>query len=479
MLMPQPLLLRLTQFSTAFILCSALCSCGSSHPTSMGGVATARLASWNEPAPHGMVHIPRGHVLLGEAKADSLWGMPAVSRGISVEAFWMDRTEVTNAQYRQFVYYVRDSILRERLADPAYGGDESYKITEDKDGEPTTPHLDWSRPIPSEKRATEEELRALQSIYYTNPVTGEKKLDPTQLYYRYERYDHRAAALWRNQLRQAQGNPQWEKKRPETVLISKDTAYIDTSGKIVRETLTRPLRSEYDFLSTYIVPVLPDETVWVNDFPQSTNAIYTTKYFNHPGYNDYPVVGVTWEQAQAYCAWRTISYKKGLKLPEGQIVEEFRLPTEAEWEYAARMGNSSISYPWGNAEVRSCDGCFVGNFKPGEGDYTADKHLITARVSSYPPNDFGLFDMAGNVAEWTSTTWTPAGLKLINDVNPELSYQADYKDSIDRTLKVIKGGSWKDIARYIRANNRTKAPQNAAHSYIGFRCVRSAVEFSK
>ena len=93
----------------------------------------------------------------------------------------MDRTEVTNAQYRQFVYYVRDSILRERLADPAYGGDESYKITEDKDGEPTTPHLDWSRPIPSENRATEEELRALQSIYYTNPVTGEKKLDPTQL----------------------------------------------------------------------------------------------------------------------------------------------------------------------------------------------------------------------------------------------------------------------------------------------------------
>ena len=479
MLMTHPLLLRLTLFSTAFILCSAVCSCGASHPTSIGGVATARLASWNEPAPHGMVHIPRGHVLLGEAKADSLWGTPAVSRGISVEAFWMDRTEVTNAQYRQFVYYVRDSILRERLADPAYGGDESYKITEDKDGEPTTPHLDWSRPIPSEKRATEEELRALQSIYYTNPVTGEKKLDPTQLYYRYERYDHRAAALWRNQLRQAQGNPQWEKKRPETVLISKDTAYIDASGKIIRETLTRPLRSEYDFLSTYIVPVLPDETVWVNDFPQSTNAIYTTKYFNHPGYNDYPVVGVTWEQAQAYCAWRTISYKKGLKLPEGQIVEEFRLPTEAEWEYAARMGNSSISYPWGNAEVRSCDGCFVGNFKPGDGDYTADKHLITARVSSYPPNDFGLFDMAGNVAEWTSTTWTPAGLKLINDVNPELSYQADYKDSIDRTLKVIKGGSWKDVARYIRANNRTKAPQNAAHSYIGFRCVRSAVEFSK
>ena len=349
--MTKTLVLRLTQFSCSTVLCTALLACGSSGYRSSGGATSAHLASWNEPAPHGMVHIPRGHVLLGEAKADSLWGTPAVSRGISVEAFWMDRTEVTNAQYRQFVYYVRDSIIRERLADPAYGGDESYKITEDKNGDPIPARLDWSRPIPSERRASEEELRALNSVYYTNPVTGEKKLDPTQLYYRYERYDHRAAALWRNQLRHTQGNPRWEKVRPETVLISKDTAYIAPLGKIVRETITRPLRSEYDFLSTYIVPVLPDETVWVNDFPQSTNAIYTTKYFSHPGYNDYPVVGVTWEQAQAYCAWRTITYKQGIKLPDGQIMEEFRLPTEAEWEYAAQMGRSRITTPNGGMEV--------------------------------------------------------------------------------------------------------------------------------
>ena len=143
------------------------------------------------------------------------------------------------------------------------------------------------------------------------------------------------------------------------------------------------------------------------------------------------------------------------------------------------MGNSKIVYPWGTEEVRSCDGCFLGNFKPGDGDYTADRHLITARVSSYPPNDFGLFDMAGNVAEWTSTAWISSGLRLINDVNPELSYPADFKDSRDRTLKVVKGGSWKDIARNVQANNRSQAAQNAAHSYIGFRCVRSAVEFKK
>ena len=118
---------------------------------------------------------------MGEQHPGSLWGDPAHSRGVSVDAFWMDRTEVTNAQYRQFVYYVRDSILRERLADPAYGGDESYKITEDKYGEPIPPRLDWSRPIPSEKRASDEELRALQSLYYTNPITGERKLDPAQI----------------------------------------------------------------------------------------------------------------------------------------------------------------------------------------------------------------------------------------------------------------------------------------------------------
>ena len=473
---------RYTQLQTLLggcLLSLSLLACGASNTSRGGEVTAARLASWDEPAPHGMVHIPRGHIILGSELRDSLWGTPAVSRGISVEAFWMDRTEVTNAQYRQFVYYVRDSIIRERLADPAYGGDESYEITEDKYGEPVAPHLDWSRPIPSEKRASEEELRAIQSVYYTNPVTGERKLDPTQLYYRYERYDHRAAALWRNQLRSAQGNPLWEKERPEEIKISKDTAYIDRSGQIIRETITRPLTSEYDFLNTYIVPVLPDETVWVNDFPNSANATYTAKYFNHPGYDDYPVVGVTWEQAQAYCAWRTAFYKKGLRLPEGQVVEEFRLPTEAEWEYAARMGNSKIVYPWGTEEVRSCDGCFLGNFKPGDGDYTADRHLITARVSSYPPNDFGLFDMAGNVAEWTSTAWISSGLRLINDVNPELSYPADFKDSRDRTLKVVKGGSWKDIARNVQANNRSQAAQNAAHSYIGFRCVRSAVEFKK
>lgn len=458
----------------------AVGSCGASRSHTGGELVGTKLASWNEPAPYGMVKIPRGHIILGQQQADSVWGTPAVSRAISVDAFWMDRHEVTNAQYRQFVYYVRDSIIRERLADPAYGGDESYKITEDKYGEPIKPYLDWNKPIPNEKKATDEELKALNSIYYTNPVTGERRLDPRQMLYRYEMYDHRSAALYRHQIRRPEGNKRWEDNTLiELPLIAKDTAYIDQIGRVIRETITRPLNSEYDFLNTYIVPIYPDESVWVNDFPNSTNDTYTRMYFNHPGYDDYPVVGVSWEQAQAFCAWRTQYYLRGLKLPEGQIVEQFRLPTEAEWEYAARSGQTSLSYPWTSDSLRSEKGCYLGNFKPGEGDYTADKHIITARVSSYSPNEYGLYDMAGNVAEWTSTAWSMSGLKQINDVNPELSYLTAQQDPHSRALKVIKGGSWKDIARYIKANHRTSEYQDRGHSYIGFRCVRTAIDFGK
>lgn len=459
---------------------SLLSACGASRSSVGGEITGVRLASWNEPAPYGMVKIPRGHIVLGRKQADSLWGEPAVSRAISVDAFWMDRNEVTNAQYRQFVHYVRDSIIRERLADPAYAGDETYKITEDKYGEPIKPYLDWSRPIPTEKRATDEELKAINSVYYTNPVTGEKRLDPKQLLYRYEVYDYHAAALYRHQLREPEGNRNWEGSRGnEPVMIAKDTAYIQQSGRVIRETLVRPLSSEYDFLNTYIVPIYPDERVWVNDFPNSLNEIYTRMYFNHPGYDDYPVVGVSWEQAQAFCSWRTMYYLKGVKLPEGQVIEAFRLPTEAEWEYAARAGQTNLIYPWSADDLLSPKGCLLGNFKPADGDYTADKHLITARVASYSPNDYGLYDMAGNVAEWTSTAWSVSGLKQMDDVNPELNYQAAQTDPHSRAQKVIKGGSWKDIARYIQANNRTSAYQDRGHSYIGFRCVRTAIDFGK
>ena len=222
---------------------------------------------FTEPTPYGMTQVPRGFLRMGIEKQDSLWGKPMPVREISVDGFWMDETEVTNSEYKQFVYWVRDSILRTRLADPAYGGDETYMITEDKNGDPVPPHLNWKKSLP--RKPNEDEQRAFESLYVTNPVTGEKLLDASQLNYRYEIYDYATAALRRNRLRPDERNLNTDVTADagEVVMISKDTAYIDDEGRIVRETIDRPLSSEWDFLNTYIVNVYPDTTCWIFQQP--------------------------------------------------------------------------------------------------------------------------------------------------------------------------------------------------------------------
>ena len=148
--------------------------------------------------------------------------------------------------------------------------------------------------------------------------------------------------------------------------------------------------------------VYPDTTAWVNDFENAYNEPYVRMYFSHGGYSDYPVVGVSWEQANAFANWRTDYLRRSLG-KEGVYVEPYRLPTEAEWEYAARAGVDDNMYPWeGDLTMSDDKGCFYANFKPNEGNYVKDGHLITSRVGTYAPNDFGLYDMAGNVSEWTS-----------------------------------------------------------------------------
>lgn len=416
---------------------------------------------------------------MGPSDSDSIWGFREDTKGVSFEAFWMDETEVTNAKYRQFVYWVRDSLIRTRLADPEYGGNDLFMITEDRYGEPVTPHLDWTRPIPW-KRANEDELRAIESVYFTNPVTGERGLDPKQMNYKYEWYDYTAAALRRNNFDPALRvrNTDIEVNLEEVIMISKDTAYIDDEGRVVNETITRPLSNHFDFLHTRIINIYPDETSWINDFKNAYNEPYLRMYFIHPGYDEYPVVGVSWEQATAFSVWRTDFYKKSLTLPAGQVIEPFRLPTEGEWEYAARAGKSENKYPWSTDELKDSKGCFMANFKPGDGDYTEDGHLITARVASFSPNEFGLYDMAGNVAEWTSTVYYESGPKQMSDINPELHYDAAKEDPYEMKKKVVRGGSWKDVARFIRSDMRTFEYQNETRSYIGFRCVRTQVGFS-
>jgi hypothetical protein len=396
----------------------------------------------------------------------------------------MDEKEVTNSMYRQFVYWVRDSIIRERLADPAYGGDESYKIEEDKYGEPVTPHLNWNKALP--RNPDEDQQRAMESVYITHPVTGEKMLDASQLNYRYEVFDYVMAAKRKYRLKNGGDrgfgaspldernlNTDFENDPNEEVMISKDTAYVDDDGVIHRETLTRPLSSMWDFVNTYIVNVYPDTTCWINDFQNAENEVYMRLYFTHSNFNEYPVVGVNWEQANAFCNWRTDFLLKGLG-PQAKFVQRYRLPTEAEWEFAAR-GKDGNELPWLQEGVASDKGCYYANFKPDRGNYTKDGNLITSRTGIYSANSNGLYDMAGNVAEWTSTVYTEAGVLSMSDMNPTLTYNAAKEDPYALKKKSVRGGSWKDPESFIKSAWRSYEYQNVGRSFIGFRCVRSQV----
>ncbi|MDR1120345.1 MAG: SUMF1/EgtB/PvdO family nonheme iron enzyme [Dysgonamonadaceae bacterium] len=463
------------------VVCAA---CGNSKQGVGGELTGVSAPVWSEPSPFGMVLIKRGAFEMGSSDQDSTWGIHQDTKAVSIESFWMDETEITNAKYRQFIYFVRDSIVRERLSDPAFGGDDLFKITEDANGDPLpAPILNWNRPIPTERRANEDELRAINSVYYFHPITGEKKLDEKQMLYKYSWFDYTSAALRKYRL-----DPEERVKNTditvdpgEAITISKDTAYINEEGKVINETITRPLGSLFDFYHTRIINVYPDETVWINDFNNAYNEPYMRMYFNHPGYNDYPVVGVSWEQATAFCNWRTDYLKMSMtdRNSRGRVIEPYRLPTEAEFEYAARSGKNENKYPWAHNNLMSEKDCFLANFKPDRGDYSKDGHLITSRVASFSPNEFGLYDMAGNVAEWTSTAFLESGPDAMNDINPEYRYNASKEDAYAIKKKVVRGGSWKDAAHFIRSDMRSFEYQNEQRSYIGFRCVRTQVGFSK
>lgn len=238
---------------------------------------------------------------------------------------------------------------------------------------------------------------------------------------------------------------------------------------------------------------LPDTLVWRNRL--GFTETLTNTYLRHPAYANYPVVGVSWVQANDFSKWRTdrvnelalekAGYlKKGarvndaygsgsfstnaylnapsqvyggndsivfrgrknkaddnasgvyLRQESGLFTAEFRLPTEAEWEYAATVSKQDREYnnaggrnkyPWGSDNVRTnsrrSKGDYLANFKQNRGDYggiagwSSDPGELTAPVRSYPPNDWGLYDMAGNVAEWVADVYRPAIASEVNDIN--------------------------------------------------------------
>ena len=213
--------------------------------------------------------------------------------------------------------------------------------------------------------------------------------------------------------------------------------------------------------------VYPDTTVWVKDFAYSYNEPMHNDYFWHQAYSEYPVVGVTWKQAKAFCAWRTLnknSYIKSKKKSQN-LVNYFRLPIESEWEYAARGGLESATFPWGGPYAKNDRGCFLANFKPNRGDYAADQALYTVEAKSYEPNGYHLYNMSGNVSEWTDTSYDAASYEYVSTINPNVSDKKNKR-------KAVRGGSWKDVAYFLQVSTRDFEYADSARSYIGFRTVQ-------
>lgn len=220
----------------------------------------------------------------------------------------------------------------------------------------------------------------------------------------------------------------------------------------------------------------PDSTVWVRDFAHHMGDPIQDYYYWHPGYDDYPVVGVTWDAATFFCKWRT-AYLNEYRRSVGDFpMPNFRLPSEAEWEYAARGGRDIAKYPWGNPYTRNGRGCLLANFKPGRGNYFDDGYAYTSPIMAFFSNDYGLWDMAGNVSEWCLDDFNPASVPTVWDLNPEYIDPRTNPDDprYDPNIspkKVVRGGSWKDVAYYVETGTRTYEFRDSSRAYIGFRCA--------
>ncbi len=443
------------------LLIAVFYSCGSNDRGELVGVKVKK--KWFSEKPFGMSLIPGGSFTMGKQDQDIIGTMNSPTKTVTVRPYYMDETEVTNSEYKSFVEWVRDSIVRTRLGyqqefvamgatpDPngaaLSGGINDYAFKDTVtttnayekymyenyyslgEGIDSIKPLNWDNDIiwKKEDYPDVDYVEVMDSLYIKrdDAVDGIRTFNPKFLNYRYSWFDADGAA--------------------------------------------RKGGSRKDFLINESLNVYPDTTVWVKDFNYSYNDPMHQDYFHHQSYGDYPVVGVTWGQANAFCNWRTKNkndYLRGKK--NSTSVPSFRLPTEAEWEYAARGGLEFATYPWGTGSTTSDRGCFLANFKPVRGNYAVDGALYTMEAKSFNANDYGLYNMAGNVSEWTNTAYNSSSYYMASTMNPNVEDRKNKR-------KIIRGGSWKDVAYFLEVGSRDYEYSDTARSYIGFRTVQNYI----
>lgn len=389
-------------------------------------------------APPGMVYVPSGQIFEKSSIRDSNAVDTLSQRRVTLTAFFIDATEVSNKQYRRFVDWVADSIaVTDFIKDPKYFYKTKIKSKTKGVKDSTVQRINWSK-INITNKVPFWQNNDLQSKLtgLVLPSGGKRILNKDKVKFTYV---HVQA-----------GGP--------------------NDGKSVTDT----------------VCVMPDNNVWAEDFPNSQSDIYVNNYFTNKAFDSYPVVGVNWKQARAYSNWRSVipgSQDEGLK----DFGLRFNLPTEAQWEYAASGGENNAESVAGNVAAyttinvvpsyinkKSKKNLPIANFKQGDGNYTKDGSTYTLPVKSYAPNLFGVYNMQGNVAEWTLDAYSPSAREFVDDLNPVLLFDAPDNDVDVMKRKVVRGGSWKDNAGDMNTATRNYEVQGTAHSYIGFRCVMLA-----
>jgi len=408
---------------------------------------------WDQANPYGMNYIHFGSFTMGPSDQDVPYALNTRSKTVTIPAFYMDVHEISNNEYRQFVNYVRDSLFLNTLAE---NDDDRYFYAENEDGIELDRFIDkgfvlnWEEPI---DWSDEDIFDLLYDEYYlqgSDRYYNRKEIDTRKLNYRY---------YWFNLEKAASKDARDEEYGEVNELnqLHSVRRYSDRSQFVVEETIN----------------VYPDTLVWVHDYSYAYNEPLAENYFWHPAYDDYPVVGVTWGQAVAFNAWRTQIMNEWRQKEDQTYIQKFRLPSEAEWEYAARGGRNLAPYPWGGPYIRNEQGCVLANFKPMRGDYVEDANAYTAPVESYSPNDYGLYNMAGNVAEWTNTAFDETVYDFAFDLAPDYVYHAKVDDPPALHRKVTRGGSWKDIGYYCQTGTRAYEYSDTAKAFIGFRSVMS------